>query len=170
MLMTFSSITSEAGCKVYNFTYVDCRYRNLTIVPRNLPSTTTHLDLSYNYITSLTPNSFENLRSLEELIIRTYDHLYIDSETFVGLKKLRKLDFLDSGPVSFGKDTFRHLQSLQVLEILIMTFPNMAESLFNKLINLSELVLGVHVADLSSEHPASKLSPLIQGAQQEQTM
>ncbi|XP_070537026.1 leucine-rich repeat and immunoglobulin-like domain-containing nogo receptor-interacting protein 3 [Ptychodera flava] len=134
---------SVPSCKVYQSTHVDCTYRDLTSVPRHLPSSTTHLDLSYNHIANLLPRDFENLHSLEELTMWIADDLHIDSGTFVGLQRLRLLRFLGNGYLTFGKETFKHLSSLQTLESPIKSVTYMPEYVFSNLTNLSKLSIRV---------------------------
>ncbi|XP_070537023.1 leucine-rich repeat and immunoglobulin-like domain-containing nogo receptor-interacting protein 3 [Ptychodera flava] len=115
----------------------------MTSVPRHLPSSATHLDLSYNHIPNLSPRDFENLHSLEELTMWIAGDLHIDSGTFVGLQRLRSLRFLGNGYLTFGKETFKHLSSLQTLEIPIKSVTHMPEYVFSNLTNLSKLSIRV---------------------------
>ncbi|XP_070537016.1 toll-like receptor 4 [Ptychodera flava] len=153
----------EAGCKVYQSTHVDCTYRDLRAVPSNLPSSTTHLDLSDNHIKRLTQRSFKNLHSLEELTMSIDQDLHIDSDTFVGLHRLRRLIFpRDTGSwVTFGKGTFKHLSSLQELELQIRTFS--PDNMFSNLINLSRLTINITPMDVRNPHSVDLPLSLFRG-------
>ncbi|XP_070539504.1 toll-like receptor 4 [Ptychodera flava] len=150
-VMNFPSITSEAVCKIYNSIDVDCSYRDLTTVPKELPSSAKYLDLSNNYISSFTPKSFENLQMLEELNMELSRDLNIDSDAFIGFHKLRRLVFQGFSQITYGKGTFKRLPSLRVLEFPIRTFMNTPDSPFSNLTNLSKLT--IRNPDPSDAHP-----------------
>ncbi|XP_070537010.1 toll-like receptor 6 [Ptychodera flava] len=152
-----ASAAAEAECKVFKTTHVDCAYRDLTAIPKNLPSSSTHLDLSYNSIPSLTPGCFGNLYSLEELTMHFSGGLIIDADAFKGLHKLRSLIFDGNGYITFVNGRLNDLPSLKTLEFPIKTFCNMPDDLLSNLMNLSKLT--IHLNPIDDENQNSIYVP-----------
>ncbi|KAM4664688.1 leucine-rich repeat and immunoglobulin-like domain-containing nogo receptor-interacting protein 1 isoform 1-T2 [Discoglossus pictus] len=68
-----------------------CRHRLLSLVPVEIPLTSHLLDLSYNRIRSVMPDSFSHLRELQELDLSHNQLSRVEPGVFGGLPNLRVL-------------------------------------------------------------------------------
>ncbi|CAC5395975.1 unnamed protein product [Mytilus coruscus] len=95
-------------------------------VPRHIPTNTTILDLSSNYIALLHNETFMRLTKLRTLIIHSSRLTYIDVNALKGLEKLQTLDlssnFLDVGSLPIG--VFNSTPNLLYLQLSDNTFYN----------------------------------------------
>ncbi|XP_012991645.4 leucine-rich repeat-containing G-protein coupled receptor 6 isoform X2 [Esox lucius] len=73
------------------FILVDCSELGLTVVPDNISTQTTYLDLSMNNLSELEPGAFHRLLHLTELRISGNKLRYISGEALHGLNSLRVL-------------------------------------------------------------------------------
>nr|XP_002758283.1 toll-like receptor 9 isoform X2 [Callithrix jacchus] len=116
-----------------NLTHLSLKYNNLTVVPRNLPSSLEYLLLSYNHIIKLAPGDLANLTALRGLDVggncRRCDHApnpclecprhfpQLHPNTFSHLSRLEGLVLKDSSLSWLNASWFHGLGNLRVLDL-----------------------------------------------------
>ncbi|CAF3549950.1 unnamed protein product [Adineta steineri] len=120
---------------------VDCKDKDLTEIPRNIPDTTIELrleknriieippkiflhlkklrrlDISNNLIATIYPDSFAGLKSLNSLLLNANKIVCVRGDTFRGLEKLSLLSLYDNQLKTLANDTFSPLKSIQTLHL-----------------------------------------------------
>ncbi|XP_062323768.1 toll-like receptor 5 isoform X1 [Osmerus eperlanus] len=99
-------------------TKAHCSRCSLRAVPA-LPSSTTHLDISMNYILEVNATSFSGLRRLQELDLgwQQGESLLIRSNTFLHLRDLRRLYLGNSLRLRLEPEAFVGLSNLRLLSL-----------------------------------------------------
>eukprot|EP00058_Branchiostoma_floridae_P005996 XP_002591484.1 hypothetical protein BRAFLDRAFT_105256 [Branchiostoma floridae] len=105
-----------SGCVVYHLS-ADCRYSRLQDVPAHLPSDITHLDLSFNHLSSLPNLTFSHLTHLVWLDLSSNLIDYLEPDTFANLTLLQKLSLHDNQLRSLPPTVFRPLPALRSLRL-----------------------------------------------------
>ncbi|XP_019640567.1 PREDICTED: leucine-rich repeat-containing protein 3B-like [Branchiostoma belcheri] len=82
-------------------TWVSCSSRNLSLVPDDIPASTTGLSLSYNQITTI-----ENGKKLTSLRLDSNKLTILPSTTFATLNSIRVLDLSNNQITTLDRDTF----------------------------------------------------------------
>ncbi|XP_052093519.1 toll-like receptor 4 [Mytilus californianus] len=104
----------------------DCSNMDFHTVPRHIPTNSTILDLSSNYIALLHNETFMRLTKLRTLIIHSSRLTYIDVNALKGPENLQTLDlssnFLDVGSLPIG--VFNSTPNLLYLQLSDNTFFN----------------------------------------------
>ncbi|VDK71993.1 unnamed protein product [Litomosoides sigmodontis] len=96
-------------------TTIDCRDRDLTHIPANLPPTTTELRLEQNQITYVPPRAFHNLHLLKRLDLSKNNIGEIGPRAFEGLKSLNSLVLYGNSISNLPSEAFHGLINLQLL-------------------------------------------------------
>ena len=90
-----SSCPSQCSCRYaadLTIHYVNCSSRKLREIPRNIPQSTTHLDLSHNFITKLSSEIFARLINLREVYL--HENLWrLNLAEFQSNKRLYRLTY-----------------------------------------------------------------------------
>ncbi|XP_078614281.1 uncharacterized protein LOC144883559 [Branchiostoma floridae x Branchiostoma japonicum] len=105
-----------SGCVVYHLS-ADCRYDRLQDVPTHLPSDITHLDLSFNHLSSLPNLTFAHLPHLVWLDLSSNLIDYLEPDTFANLTLLQTLCLHDNQLRSLPPTVFRPLPALRSLRL-----------------------------------------------------
>ena len=87
------------GCVLISGVKADCSHRQLNVVPSNLPSNIQEVDLSYNNLTELSNDSFNQYRDLEEVCLSHNKIWKLESGTFQSLSSLQVL-YLDNNIIT----------------------------------------------------------------------
>ncbi|XP_071103210.1 toll-like receptor 4 [Haliotis cracherodii] len=100
---------------------VDCSHKNLTSVPHGIPSTTLHLDLKHNNISSIENNTFLELSRLRDLDFSFNSLTRLERGALRGLVSLEGLNMANNhlhlNIESYPIGVFSELKKLQVLDI-----------------------------------------------------
>ena len=138
---TGTTCPNEPNCSCYHpigyrhSTFVDCRHRKLSEVPRNLPRDTIYLDLSSNQIEELGRLSFIKYPDLQYLNLSMNDVTCLNNDTFGPIVNLRTLDIQHCSISKIEKNTFSGLKSLEYLDVsenrmlTFKTLPNISHGL-----------------------------------------
>ncbi|CAF1267962.1 unnamed protein product, partial [Adineta ricciae] len=94
---------------------VDCKDKDLTEIPRNIPDTTIELRLEKNQITEVPPKMFSHLKKLRRLDISNNLIATIYPDSFAGLKSLNSLILYRNNLKMLPSEVFSELNSLQLL-------------------------------------------------------
>ena len=119
-LSSFVWIGNTNACPIKcicNTTKVNCQYKFLTEVPKNIPVTTTELLLDGNVITGITKDDFHGLTALRILTLTTNKISHIEPGTFDSLKHLLSLQLSDNELSNINKTLFQNLTSLFTLHL-----------------------------------------------------
>ncbi|CAF0996746.1 unnamed protein product [Adineta ricciae] len=144
---------------------VDCKDKELTEIPQNIPDSTVELrleknriieippkafsylkrlrrlDLSNNLISIIYPNSFAGLQSLNSLILYRNNLKMLPSEIFNELNSLQLLLLNANKIVCIRGDTFYGLEKLSLLSLYDNQLKTLANETFSPLKNLQTLHL-----------------------------
>ena len=105
-------------CKTWNYTNMDCSYRDLDCIPPIRQSSKLELlDLSHNKLQTLTENAFVEFRMLQVLNMSSNLISSIHVSAFTGLDKLHTLDLSSNYITCLSDDGFKELQTLQILNV-----------------------------------------------------
>ena len=96
---------------------VDCTNRFLLSVPKNIPSTTTELNLDGNFINIIKRGDFKNLKYLQTLSISSCRVLTIEDYSFEELPALTSLSLNDNLVSHVKNDTLKGLSNLKYLDM-----------------------------------------------------
>lgn len=127
-------------------------FLQLDTVPQIPPGTTT-LDLRFNHIQEILPNTFKNQGKITTLLLNNNHIIRLDNGSFDGLSQLRYLYLYKNRIKTIAKDAFRGLGKLEQLylhfneirELDRDTFKNMSslERLFLQNNKLSHVPVGI---------------------------
>ncbi|UJR08620.1 hypothetical protein I4U23_012879 [Adineta vaga] len=144
---------------------VDCKDKDLIEIPRNIPDTTIELrleknrimeipprafsylkrlrrlDLSNNLISTIYPDSFTGLKSLNSLILYRNNLKILPSEVFNELNSLQLLLLNANKIVCIRGDTFYGLEKLSLLSLYDNQLKTLANETFSSLKSLQTLHL-----------------------------
>ncbi|XP_063396888.1 toll-like receptor 4 [Mytilus trossulus] len=139
------SVKSDLILPCANFTdqeelYVDCSYRNLTIIPR-LPDNTIHLYLQHNFLMQIPDNTFENMTNLRTLDLSFNMLMLYTNKTFNGLRHLQTLKLGNNIISRIPNKTFGGMKKLIELDISYCHVSSINEQTFYGLNNLVHLAL-----------------------------
>lgn len=132
------------------------RFYNLTRVPQ-VPGTTERLLLSFNYIQTITAESFPFLERLELLELGTqFTSFTVDQEAFRNLPNLRILDLGKSTIGFLHPDAFQGLPRLFELRLFYCGLSDavLKDGYFRNLPSLSRLDLSKYEIHSLSLHPS----------------
>uniref|UniRef100_A0A8C3RHA8 Slit guidance ligand 3 n=1 Tax=Cyanoderma ruficeps TaxID=181631 RepID=A0A8C3RHA8_9PASS len=111
-----SSITCPSACTCSN-NVVDCRGRGLTEIPANLPEDIWEIVLYGNKITEIPQGLFDDLVSLQLLLLNANKINCLRVNTFQGLHNLKLLSLYDNKLQTVSKGLFTPLRSIQTLHL-----------------------------------------------------
>ncbi|XP_069140318.1 toll-like receptor 4 isoform X2 [Argopecten irradians] len=122
LLIVVSSDALPVCCDIVEMpreTRVICSGCRLHVVPKDLPSNTTVLDLSINYLISLEQDSFPDLPLLKILYLQRNNLVRIKSGAFDNVPNIEELDLTDNilEEVSIDTNVFKTLKKLKSLNI-----------------------------------------------------
>ena len=127
---------------------IECENRNLTAVPKDLPSEMVVLDLSNNKITSLKYSDFFDCHNLEKLDISWNNLKTIEQHTFKPLANLKNLKMFNSVDLNnFDRNfnnTFIDLPNLESIDIrsnFLVKNPVFSFSMFSNVLGQLPLTL-----------------------------
>ncbi|CAF3725088.1 unnamed protein product [Rotaria sordida] len=145
---------------------VDCKDKDLIEIPRNIPDTTIELrleknriieippkvfihlkklrrlDLSNNFISTIYPDSFTGLKSLNSLILYRNNLKMLPSGVFNELNSLQLLLLNANKIVCIRVDTFRGLEKLSLLSL----YDNQLKTLINGTFSSLKSIQTLHLA------------------------
>ncbi|XP_066297670.1 chondroadherin-like isoform X1 [Branchiostoma lanceolatum] len=96
---------------------IDCQGKGLDVLPTDVPADTFSLDLSNNAITELTANAFQNLNSLEQLILTGNQISTIPDGAFNGLDDVKVLKLNENRLTALTDGMFSNMVSLEELHL-----------------------------------------------------
>ncbi|PAA85425.1 hypothetical protein BOX15_Mlig016971g3 [Macrostomum lignano] len=157
-----------ANCKCEGDT-VDCSWKRLTSLPKNLPVATRHLklsdnmirdvpvnsilkklknlqsiDLSNNLIATIEPDSFRENSNLEVLNLSGNKLRSLDPRMLSGLDKLKILQMSNNHLSCLNSDTFQETPNITVLSVSQNQIRCVMEGTFDTLQNLTSLHLDLN--------------------------
>jgi hypothetical protein len=94
-----------------------CRSASLASVPSDLSGKTVSIDLSFNRISILDKNSFDNMPRLDTVVVSDNIIKLVNPEVFWGLQDLRHLDMHNNNIDYIHPNTFRNNPSLSKLDL-----------------------------------------------------
>ena len=147
-------------CKVWNYTNLDCSYRELDCIPP-LPHATTLkvLDLSGNKISRISSNAFSDLFKLQMLDLYHNDISVLHQNAFNGLQELQHLDLSDNSISNIHGDAFSELRELLSLYISCNNLL-INDNTFSGLQKLKNLELSCSVLQIPDGSPFHELISL----------
>ncbi|XP_052772750.1 protein slit-like isoform X2 [Mya arenaria] len=146
--------------------FVDCRDRQLTEIPDNLPTDATELRIEQNRITRIRAGVFDHMRRLRRIDLSNNAIVAVDTGAFSGLSTLNtlimygnkitelpmgvfdgltslQLLLLNNNKIScVPLETFNHLGNLNLLSLFDNKIESLANGTFTPLENLQTLHLG----------------------------
>jgi hypothetical protein len=145
-----------------------CRNASLESVPSVLSGEIVSIDLSFNSISILGQNSFDNVPRLDTVVVSDNSIKSVHPEVFWGLQDLRHLDMHNNNIDYIHPNTFRYNPSLSALDLSCNKFKKL-EHVFNStkeltFLNLSSNSLtyedltfflpitSLHILDLSNNY------------------
>uniref|UniRef100_A0A8C9N6W8 Slit guidance ligand 3 n=1 Tax=Serinus canaria TaxID=9135 RepID=A0A8C9N6W8_SERCA len=111
-----SSVSCPSACTCSN-NVVDCRGRGLTEIPANLPEDIWEIVLYGNKITEIPQGLFDDLVSLQLLLLNANKINCLRVNTFQGLHNLKLLSLYDNKLQTISKGLFAPLRSIQTLHL-----------------------------------------------------
>ncbi|XP_025204701.1 slit homolog 2 protein-like [Melanaphis sacchari] len=119
LMISTNSVRSWAcpsDCICLSHTQILCNSGHLTFVPlRDLPKTVEHLSMTKNNLTYLPTDTFSGLRHLRKLTLDTNDIHRIDRFAFRGLPRLRELSIQHTPLESLDKFSLAGLQNVTAI-------------------------------------------------------
>jgi len=94
-----------------------CQSASLTSVPSDLSGGTVSIDLSFNSISILDKNSFDDMPRLDTVVVSDNSIKLVHPEVFWGLQDLRHLDMHNNNIDYIHPNTFRNNPSLSKLDL-----------------------------------------------------
>ncbi|XP_074847995.1 toll-like receptor 2 type-2 [Carettochelys insculpta] len=123
--------------------FCDCSSMNLSTIPSGLTTDITGLNLSYNRIKYVRETDLQLGVNLRVLLLQYNQIWTIDKNSFIFLGKLEHLDLSNNKLINLASIWFRHLFSLQHLNIQGNLYTTLGdEPLFSNLKTLRTLHLG----------------------------
>ncbi|XP_024054021.3 toll-like receptor 2, partial [Terrapene carolina triunguis] len=123
--------------------FCDCSSMDLSTIPSGLTTDVTGLNLSYNSIDHVRETDLKLGVNLRLLLLQSNQIRTIDKDSFIFLGKLEHLDLSNNKLTHLSPIWFRHLFSLQQLNIQGNLYTTLGENpLFSNLKNLRYLHLG----------------------------
>ncbi|CAH1108744.1 unnamed protein product [Psylliodes chrysocephalus] len=121
----------------------DCSERGIENIPENIEDGLSILDLSINVIQNLDPTKQAlSSNSLEELILSYNNITYIDVNFFQNLPNLQQLDLSNNFISAFNNsEVFQNLKSLNFLDLSYNNLNTLPDFIFNPLFKLIQLDL-----------------------------
>ena len=120
---------------------VQCCYRRLTKVPPKLPADVVQLNISFNFLTSLTSLTHPNLRHVRHLNVSHNQLTSLPSDVFGDVPHLQVLDLGHNPLQSLSDGAFRGLTDLTVLVLAGTGLHTLPDLLFTPLPHLTSLDL-----------------------------
>ena len=118
---------------------IDCQDSGLMSVPLNMPATVVTLDLSGNYIPSVSPRHFKSLTLLRDLHLNSSHILNIENGSFTELANLTLLNLGHNFLSSLQPEMFQGLQNLQTLILSFNKITEIQDTTFDALKHLTHL-------------------------------
>ncbi|XP_048458234.1 type III endosome membrane protein TEMP isoform X2 [Rhincodon typus] len=149
-LVTFSMgcllavIQAMTPCEILNEASAICTGRNLTRVPKDLPTNLTHLDLSGNSVDATDLGNNRGLWALRDLVVLNLSNNNMPTlppEIFMNLKKLKVLDLSHCKIDLLHPKAFKGLLSLKILMLNNNRIKNLATQFLSDAQELSTLNL-----------------------------
>ncbi|XP_048395199.1 leucine-rich repeat-containing protein 19-like [Stegostoma tigrinum] len=137
-------IQAMTPCEILNEASAICTGRNLTRVPKGLPTNLTHLDLSGNSVDSTDLENNRRLQALRDLVFLNLSNNNMPTltpEIFMNLKKLKVLDLSHCKIDLLHPKAFKGLFSLKILMLNNNRIKNLATQFLSDAQELSTLNL-----------------------------
>ena len=133
--------SGSIACKVWNYTNMDCTWREFVCIPPLRHKVSLKLlDLSKNELTALPRGSFGGFFNLQTLRLTGNYISAINEDAFIGLNKLRNLDLSENDIEAVPDNVFKGLNLLQTLSLSfnfrLRFFPDNVFSGLQNLVNL----------------------------------
>ena len=158
--------SGSIACKIWNYTNMDCSWRELVCIPPlrhteylelldmshnklsellensfiGFPNLL-NLDLSTNNITTLNGKVFNRLNNLQTLDLSSNKMIYITDDAFISLDKLQTLDLSWNSISTLTNDTFSGMKMLQNLDMSFNSLSFVSDNVFGGLYSLLRLNL-----------------------------
>lgn len=96
---------------------INCRRASLASVPSNLNSNTVVIDLSFNSISILANDVFDNMPLLKTIVVSENDIEMVEPEVFNGLQDLREIDLHNNSIDYIHPSLFQNNPNLSMLDL-----------------------------------------------------
>ncbi|ESO04709.1 hypothetical protein HELRODRAFT_78824, partial [Helobdella robusta] len=133
------AVTCPEKCDCY-LTTVNCKGRNLTSIPKDIPISTKILYLGFNLLTSIEDKSFEKLTNLTELYLNNNHICKVANGAFYGLSSLKILSFTTNKLTSLSAKVLEDVSLLKELFLTnndLVEIPNFASVTMKGLVQLN---------------------------------
>jgi hypothetical protein len=123
---------------------LDLSFNKLTTLDNNIFNNLINLQelyLGYNKLTHLDKDIFKNLTNLQYLSLRNNKLTHLDKDIFKNLTNLQKLFLYNNNLTHLDKYSFKHLDNLQVLNLFNNKLTHLDKDIFINLTNLKKLDL-----------------------------
>ena len=140
------------ACKVWNYTNMDCSWRELDCIPSLRQKASLELlDLTRNKLAVLPKEAFSALIKLQTLNLSLNNISAINGGAFIGLNKLKTLDLTFNMMSTIDGDTFSGLNLLQTLNVSRNVIKSLPDNVFSGFYNLLSLDLnGNYISSVSN--------------------
>ncbi|XP_011499395.1 PREDICTED: uncharacterized protein LOC105363411 isoform X2 [Ceratosolen solmsi marchali] len=121
----------------------ECKEQNLTNIPNALSKEIQHLDLSGNYINSLSDKVFTKVKldNLQKLVLYNCNISTVHAEAFNGLRIVIEIDLSNNHIRHLQRGTFDETERLRVLVLNQNELQRLDDDLFHDLIFLQKIEL-----------------------------
>ena len=109
--------TVAGGCDVFNDTFVNCSSMDLHRVPQNIPTTTTHLYLSFNNINRLQNGDLQNFTALIFIDMSYSNISEVQDFSFKGLLQLKVVNLTGNNISRLDITTFDNARNIEELHL-----------------------------------------------------
>ncbi|XP_030062448.1 leucine-rich repeat-containing protein 26 [Microcaecilia unicolor] len=140
VLRCFSSFACPEICMCDSGT-VDCKSKDLSSVPVDVPRNSTSLLLGYNRITVLRESTFLKQLQLQHLELQNNDIFYIHPKAFQSLHNLSHLDLSSNHLVSLSEEMFNPVRTLTFLNLGNNGITNLSPRALQRVLKLQFLFL-----------------------------
>ncbi|VDI70696.1 carboxypeptidase N regulatory subunit [Mytilus galloprovincialis] len=122
-------------------TIIRCNSQGLTDTFDGVPTNTTELDLSFNKITNIAANAFDDLVSLELLDLGRNNISNIAADAFGDLVSLKSLDLSNNNLSSLPSELFMFNMNLVKVDLSNNHVSSLPSGFFSSMINVYEIKL-----------------------------
>ncbi|KAG8432046.1 hypothetical protein GDO86_019513 [Hymenochirus boettgeri] len=144
VFVLLKGICSQTQCQTFmDKRYVSCRGLNLEEVPKDLPVTVEHLDLSYNRLSQIHLDDFSTYTHLRALNLSFNNISSIDSGSFNSTILLNNLTLFNNSLTEIPSNVLDPLVHLEFLDISNNAYNSSTlGNVFSTLVNLKDLSVG----------------------------
>ncbi|XP_045205723.2 immunoglobulin domain and leucine-rich repeat-containing protein 2-like [Mercenaria mercenaria] len=147
-----STCPEQCLCQNTNLTsHVTCANQSLELIPENIPTTVTSLDLHGNNISSLT-DVFQNLMQVQKIDLSFNNIKTFQPTVFKRNSHLEHLNLAGNQLSSIEDKSFQYLSQIRSLNLANNSITSLNGAIFYGLFNLEDLQLeGNQISDVSSD-------------------